>query len=120
MVNVIWLLLLTEEHSHQIQNRLPLLVGSIMGGAAFLLVVTAIVVVVVFRRCFRTSQRLICDLFGQRCARSDFFFGVLSCGSKRRESPYSNRLQRYISNRGNVALNVGIKSHMTPCMICFI
>uniref|UniRef100_A0AAQ4RSE3 receptor protein-tyrosine kinase n=1 Tax=Gasterosteus aculeatus aculeatus TaxID=481459 RepID=A0AAQ4RSE3_GASAC len=39
-----------EEHSHQIQNRLPLLVGSVMGGAAFLLVVAAIVVVVVFRR----------------------------------------------------------------------
>jgi len=40
----------TEEHSLQIQNRLPLLVGSVMGGAAFLLVVAAIVVVVVFRR----------------------------------------------------------------------
>lgn len=40
----------TEEHSQQIQNRLPLLVGSVMGGAAFLLVVAAIVVVVVFRR----------------------------------------------------------------------
>lgn len=39
-----------EEHSQQIQNRLPLLVGSVMGGAAFLLVVAAIVVVVVFRR----------------------------------------------------------------------
>uniref|UniRef100_A0A8C9ZFX5 receptor protein-tyrosine kinase n=1 Tax=Sander lucioperca TaxID=283035 RepID=A0A8C9ZFX5_SANLU len=38
-----------EEHSQQIQNRLPLLVGSVMGGAAFLLVVAAIVVVVVFR-----------------------------------------------------------------------
>uniref|UniRef100_A0A3B5AFY9 receptor protein-tyrosine kinase n=1 Tax=Stegastes partitus TaxID=144197 RepID=A0A3B5AFY9_9TELE len=37
-----------EEHSQQIQNRLPLLVGSVMGGAAFLLVVAAIVVVVVF------------------------------------------------------------------------
>lgn len=42
----------TEEHSQQIQNRLPLLVGSVMGGAAFLLVVAAIVVVVVFRRYF--------------------------------------------------------------------
>lgn len=40
----------SEEHSQQIQNRLPLLVGSVMGGAAFLLVVVAIVVVVVFRR----------------------------------------------------------------------
>eukprot|EP00064_Thunnus_orientalis_P017340 superscaffoldBa00003657_g17421 len=39
----------SEEHSQQIQNRLPLLVGSVMGGAAFLLVVAAIVVVVVFR-----------------------------------------------------------------------
>uniref|UniRef100_A0A3B3TP27 receptor protein-tyrosine kinase n=1 Tax=Poecilia latipinna TaxID=48699 RepID=A0A3B3TP27_9TELE len=38
-----------EEHSQQIQNRLPLLVGSVMGGAAFLLVVAAIIVVVVFR-----------------------------------------------------------------------
>uniref|UniRef100_H3CS93 receptor protein-tyrosine kinase n=1 Tax=Tetraodon nigroviridis TaxID=99883 RepID=H3CS93_TETNG len=69
-----------EEHSHQIQNRLPLLVGSIMGGAAFLLVVTAIVVV---------------------CA---------SCGSKRRESPYSNRLQRYISNRDPG----GVKYYVDP------
>uniref|UniRef100_A0A673AIR5 receptor protein-tyrosine kinase n=1 Tax=Sphaeramia orbicularis TaxID=375764 RepID=A0A673AIR5_9TELE len=41
---------LGREHSQQIQNRLPLLVGSVMGGAAFLLVVAAIVVVVVFRR----------------------------------------------------------------------
>lgn len=40
----------TEEHSQQVQHRLPLLVGSVMGGAAFLLVVSAIVVVVVFRR----------------------------------------------------------------------
>ena len=44
------LLSLAEEHSQQIQNRLPLLVGSVMGGAAFLLVVAAIVVVVVYRR----------------------------------------------------------------------
>uniref|UniRef100_A0A8C3APT3 receptor protein-tyrosine kinase n=1 Tax=Cyclopterus lumpus TaxID=8103 RepID=A0A8C3APT3_CYCLU len=44
-----------EEHSQQIQNRLPLLVGSVMGGAAFLLVVAAIVVVVVFRRKRRES-----------------------------------------------------------------
>uniref|UniRef100_A0A3B5MNE8 receptor protein-tyrosine kinase n=1 Tax=Xiphophorus couchianus TaxID=32473 RepID=A0A3B5MNE8_9TELE len=34
-----------EEHSQQIQNRLPLLVGSVMGGAAFLLVVAAIIVI---------------------------------------------------------------------------
>ena len=39
-----------EEHSQQIQHRLPLLVGSVMGGAAFLLVVIAIIVVLVFRR----------------------------------------------------------------------
>ncbi|KAL2083977.1 hypothetical protein ACEWY4_019495 [Coilia grayii] len=61
-----------EERSKQIQNRLPLLVGSVMGGAAFLLVVAAIIIVFVFK-------------------------------SKRRESPYSDRLQRYISNRGHVA-----------------
>ncbi|KAI4889024.1 hypothetical protein NFI96_006734 [Prochilodus magdalenae] len=39
-----------EEQSRRIQNRLPLLVGSVMGGAAFLLVVAAIVIVFVFRR----------------------------------------------------------------------
>lgn len=39
-----------EERSKQIQNRLPLLVGSVMGGAAFLLVVAAIVIVFVFKR----------------------------------------------------------------------
>uniref|UniRef100_A0A4W4FPD3 receptor protein-tyrosine kinase n=1 Tax=Electrophorus electricus TaxID=8005 RepID=A0A4W4FPD3_ELEEL len=33
------------ENSRQIQNRLPLMVGSVMGGAAFLLVVAAVVVV---------------------------------------------------------------------------
>ncbi|KAM8734852.1 ephrin type-B receptor 5 isoform 1-T1 [Acanthopagrus schlegelii] len=72
-----------EEHSHQIQNRLPLLVGSVMGGAAFLLVVAAIVVVVVFR-------------------------------SKRRESPYSDRLQRYISNRGGVKYYVDPSTYEDP------
>uniref|UniRef100_A0A8C2BVX2 receptor protein-tyrosine kinase n=1 Tax=Cyprinus carpio TaxID=7962 RepID=A0A8C2BVX2_CYPCA len=39
-----------EEQSKQIQNRLPLMIGSIMGGAAFLLVVIAIIIVFVFRR----------------------------------------------------------------------
>lgn len=48
--DVCFLLSPTEEHSQQIKNHLPLLVGSVMGGAAFLLVVAAIVVVVVFRR----------------------------------------------------------------------
>lgn len=84
----------SEEHSHQIQNRLPLLVGSVMGGAAFLLVVTAIIVVVVFRRCFRMSV-----IYSARDVHV-VIVAVLCCGSKRRESPYSNRLQRYISNRG--------------------
>ncbi|XP_026854911.2 ephrin type-B receptor 5 [Electrophorus electricus] len=68
-----------EENSRQIQNRLPLMVGSVMGGAAFLLVVAAVVVVFVFR-------------------------------SKRRESPYSDRLQRYISNRA------GAKYYVDPSM----
>ncbi|XP_013868087.1 ephrin type-B receptor 5 isoform X2 [Austrofundulus limnaeus] len=72
-----------EEHSQQIQNRLPLLIGSVMGGAAFLLVVAAIVVVVVFR-------------------------------SKRRESPYSDRLQRYISNRGGVKYYVDPSTYEDP------
>ncbi|PWA23767.1 hypothetical protein CCH79_00010896 [Gambusia affinis] len=72
-----------EEHSQQIQNRLPLLVGSVMGGAAFLLVVAAIIVVVVFR-------------------------------SKRRESPYSDRLQRYISNRGGVKYYVDPSTYEDP------
>ncbi|KAM6967699.1 ephrin type-B receptor 5 [Aplochiton taeniatus] len=72
-----------EERSKQIQNRLPLLVGSVMGGAAFLLVVAAIVVVFVFR-------------------------------SKRRESPYSDRLQRYISNRGGVKYYVDPSTYEDP------
>ncbi|XP_059919952.1 ephrin type-B receptor 5 isoform X1 [Gadus macrocephalus] len=72
-----------EERSHQIQNRLPLLIGSVMGGAAFLLVVVAIVVVLVFR-------------------------------SKRRESPYSDRLQRYISNRGGVKYYVDPSTYEDP------
>ncbi|KAK0147430.1 Ephrin type-B receptor 5 [Merluccius polli] len=71
------------DHSQQIQNRLPLLVGSVMGGAAFLLVVVAIVVVVVFH-------------------------------SKRRESPYSDRLQRYISNRGGVKYYVDPSTYEDP------
>lgn len=72
-----------EERSKQIQNRLPLLIGSVMGGAAFLLVVAAIVVVFVFR-------------------------------SKRRESPYSDRLQRYISNRGGVKYYVDPSTYEDP------
>lgn len=36
-------------------------------------------------------------------------FRVLSCGSKRRESPYSNRLQRYISNRGESHQSLTVK-----------
>ncbi|XP_041758704.2 ephrin type-B receptor 5 isoform X3 [Coregonus clupeaformis] len=73
----------SEERSKQIQNRLPLLVGSVMGGAAFLLVVAAIVVVFVFR-------------------------------SKRRESPYSDRLQRYISHKGGVKYYVDPSTYEDP------
>ncbi|XP_045574738.1 ephrin type-B receptor 5 isoform X2 [Salmo salar] len=72
-----------EGSSKQIQNRLPLLVGSVMGGAAFLLVVVAIVVVFVFR-------------------------------SKRRESPYSDRLQRYISHKGGVKYYVDPSTYEDP------
>uniref|UniRef100_A0A4W5KGV3 Eph receptor B6 n=1 Tax=Hucho hucho TaxID=62062 RepID=A0A4W5KGV3_9TELE len=72
-----------EESSKQIQNRLPLLVGSVMGGAAFLLVIVAIVVVFVFR-------------------------------SKRRESPYSDRLQRYISHKGGVKYYVDPSTYEDP------
>ncbi|XP_048117024.1 ephrin type-B receptor 5 isoform X5 [Alosa alosa] len=72
-----------EERSKQIQNRLPLLVGSVMGGAAFLLVVIAIIIVFVFK-------------------------------SKRRESPYSDRLQRYISNRGGVKYYVDPSTYEDP------
>ncbi|XP_069038925.1 ephrin type-B receptor 5 isoform X2 [Lepisosteus oculatus] len=67
-----------EEHSQALQSHLPLLVGSVMGGAAFLLVAAALVLVFVFR-------------------------------SKRRESPYSDRLQRYITNRGG-----GVKYYVDP------
>ncbi|KPP61386.1 ephrin type-B receptor 5-like [Scleropages formosus] len=73
----------TEERSKQVQNRLPLLVGSVMGGAAVLLVVAAIVIVFVFR-------------------------------SKRRASPYSDRLQRYISNRGGVKYYVDPSTYEDP------
>ncbi|XP_051577823.1 ephrin type-B receptor 5-like isoform X1 [Myxocyprinus asiaticus] len=72
-----------EEHSKQIQNRLPLMIGSVMGGAAFLLVVIAIIIVFVFR-------------------------------GKRRESPYSDRLQRYISNRGGVKYYVDPSTYEDP------
>uniref|UniRef100_A0A8C9QYF3 receptor protein-tyrosine kinase n=1 Tax=Scleropages formosus TaxID=113540 RepID=A0A8C9QYF3_SCLFO len=72
-----------EERSKQVQNRLPLLVGSVMGGAAVLLVVAAIVIVFVFR-------------------------------SKRRASPYSDRLQRYISNRGGVKYYVDPSTYEDP------
>lgn len=86
----------TEEHSQQVQNQLPLLVGSVMGGAAFLLVVAAIVVVVVFRRWGPSAE--VAGPRGRRSAQLTAFF--LLCLSKRRASPYSDRLQRYISNRG--------------------
>ncbi|XP_063054864.1 ephrin type-B receptor 5 [Engraulis encrasicolus] len=72
-----------EERSRQIQNRLPLLVGSVMGGVAFLLVVAAIIIVFVFK-------------------------------SKRRESPYSDRLQRYMSNRGGVKYYVDPSTYEDP------
>ncbi|XP_060777616.1 ephrin type-B receptor 5 isoform X2 [Neoarius graeffei] len=72
-----------EERSRQIQNRLPLLVGSVMGGAAFLLVVAAVIIVFVFR-------------------------------TKRRESHYSDRLQRYISNRAGVKYYVDPSSYEDP------
>ncbi|KAL7886518.1 hypothetical protein AOLI_G00042390 [Acnodon oligacanthus] len=72
-----------EEQSRRLQNRLPLLVGSVMGGAAFLLVVAAIVIVFVFR-------------------------------SKRRESHYSDRLQRYISNRAGVKYYVDPSTYEDP------
>ncbi|XP_072536675.1 ephrin type-B receptor 5 [Salminus brasiliensis] len=72
-----------EEQSRRIQNRLPLLVGSVMGGAAFLLVVAAIVIVFVFR-------------------------------SKRRESHYSDRLQRYITNRAGVKYYVDPSTYEDP------
>ncbi|XP_046897737.1 ephrin type-B receptor 5 isoform X2 [Hypomesus transpacificus] len=81
--HTIYFTTLALEHSKQIQNRLPLLVGSVMGGAAFLLVVAAIIVVFVFR-------------------------------SKRRESPYSDRLQRYISNRGGVKYYVDPSTYEDP------
>ncbi|XP_048881127.1 ephrin type-B receptor 5 isoform X2 [Brienomyrus brachyistius] len=72
-----------EERSMQIQNRLPLMVGSVMGGAAFLLVIAAVVIVFMFRR-------------------------------KRRESPYHNRLQRYITNRGGVKYYVDPSTYEDP------
>ncbi|TRZ01733.1 hypothetical protein DNTS_032283 [Danionella cerebrum] len=75
--------LASEEQSKQIQSRLPLMIGSVMGGAAFLLLVIAIIIVIVFR-------------------------------SKRRGSPYSDRLQRYMSNRGGVKYYVDPSTYEDP------
>ncbi|KAK1163356.1 ephrin type-B receptor 5 isoform X1 [Acipenser oxyrinchus oxyrinchus] len=70
--------LLEEERSEAVQKKLPLMVGSVLGGMAFLLVGAVLILVFVFR-------------------------------SKRRESTYSDRLQRYISTRGG-----GVKYYVDP------
>ncbi|MGH0115128.1 UNVERIFIED_CONTAM: hypothetical protein FKN15_070648, partial [Acipenser sinensis] len=70
--------LLEEERSEAVQKKLPLMVGSVLGGMAFLLVGAVLILVFVFR-------------------------------SKRRESTYSDRLQRYISARGG-----GVKYYVDP------
>ncbi|MGH0136186.1 UNVERIFIED_CONTAM: hypothetical protein FKN15_059849 [Acipenser sinensis] len=70
--------MLEEERSEAVQKKLPLMVGSVLGGMAFLLVGAVLILVFVFR-------------------------------SKRRESTYSDRLQRYISTRGG-----GVKYYVDP------
>ncbi|KAG2469895.1 EPHB5 protein, partial [Polypterus senegalus] len=75
--------LMEEERAEAVQNRLPLLIGSVMGGMAFLLVGVILIFITLVR-------------------------------SKRRESPYSDRLQRYISTRGGVKYYVDPSTYEDP------
>ncbi|XP_074858258.1 ephrin type-B receptor 5 isoform X2 [Carettochelys insculpta] len=66
------------ERSEIVQDRLPLIVGSALGGLAFLVIAAIAILAIIFK-------------------------------SKRRETPYTDRLQQYISTRG-----LGVKYYIDP------
>ncbi|XP_015271180.1 PREDICTED: ephrin type-B receptor 5-like [Gekko japonicus] len=70
--------LVGSERSVMVQDRLPLIVGSALGGLAFLVIAAIAILAIVFK-------------------------------SKRRETPYTDRLQQYISTRG-----LGVKYYIDP------
>uniref|UniRef100_A0A8B9VM46 receptor protein-tyrosine kinase n=1 Tax=Anas zonorhyncha TaxID=75864 RepID=A0A8B9VM46_9AVES len=70
--------LMAGERSEMVQDRLPLIVGSALGGLAFLVIAAIAILAIIFK-------------------------------SKRRETPYTDRLQQYISTRG-----LGVKYYIDP------
>ncbi|XP_064319786.1 ephrin type-B receptor 5 isoform X5 [Phalacrocorax carbo] len=70
--------LMEGERSEMVQDRLPLIVGSALGGLAFLVIAAIAILAIIFK-------------------------------SKRRETPYTDRLQQYISARG-----LGVKYYIDP------
>uniref|UniRef100_A0A7M4FQS5 receptor protein-tyrosine kinase n=1 Tax=Crocodylus porosus TaxID=8502 RepID=A0A7M4FQS5_CROPO len=70
--------LIGGERSEMVQDRLPLIVGSALGGLAFLVIAAIAILAIIFK-------------------------------SKRRETPYTDRLQQYISTRG-----LGVKYYIDP------
>ncbi|XP_069719762.1 ephrin type-B receptor 5 isoform X2 [Phaenicophaeus curvirostris] len=70
--------LMRGERSEMVQDRLPLIVGSALGGLAFLVIAAIAILAIIFK-------------------------------SKRRETPYTDRLQQYISARG-----IGAKYYIDP------
>ncbi|XP_027509158.1 ephrin type-B receptor 5 [Corapipo altera] len=66
------------ERSEMVQDRLPLIVGSALGGLAFLVIAAIAILAIIFK-------------------------------SKRRETPYTDRLQQYIGTRG-----LGVKYYIDP------
>ncbi|XP_061310238.1 ephrin type-B receptor 6 isoform X3 [Pezoporus flaviventris] len=70
--------LMGGERSEMVQDRLPLIVGSALGGLAFLVIAAIAILAIIFK-------------------------------SKRRETPYTDRLQQYISARG-----LGVKYYIDP------
>uniref|UniRef100_A0A670JX22 receptor protein-tyrosine kinase n=1 Tax=Podarcis muralis TaxID=64176 RepID=A0A670JX22_PODMU len=70
--------LVGSERSEMVQDRLPLIVGSALGGLAFLVIAAIAILAIVFK-------------------------------SKRRETPYTDRLQQYITTRG-----LGVKYYIDP------
>uniref|UniRef100_A0A8C9NQ08 receptor protein-tyrosine kinase n=1 Tax=Serinus canaria TaxID=9135 RepID=A0A8C9NQ08_SERCA len=66
------------ERSEMVQDRLPLIVGSALGGLAFLVIAAIAILAIIFK-------------------------------SKRRETPYTDRLQQYIGARG-----LGVKYYIDP------
>nr|XP_021148391.1 ephrin type-B receptor 5 isoform X2 [Columba livia] len=70
--------LMGGERSDMVQDRLPLIVGSALGGLAFLVIAAISTLAIIFK-------------------------------SKRQETPYTDRLQQYISARG-----LGVKYYIDP------